>query len=104
MRALIQIIVCKSAHLSQPNIPDSTEYGRHMDGDRLVPTLMLKEAKPKMATKSSFCQCKKGRCLLGCSCARRNIRCANSCMCRAKPGLCARVAALAAISDDSDEE
>ena len=102
--ALIQIIVCKSAHLSQPNIPDPTEYGRHIDGNRLVPTMMLKEAKQKMATKSSFCQCKKRRCLRGCSCARRNIRCAVSCMCRAKPDLCARLAALAAISDDSDEE
>ena len=41
---------------------------------------------------------------LGCSCAERNIRCAVSCMCRAKPDKCGRIAEQTAISDDLDDD
>ena len=102
--ALIQIIISKSANLSPPDIPDPTEYGRYLENDKLIPTMMLKTAKPTLVTKSSFCQCKKGKCLRRCSIAKRNIRCTVSCMCRANPDECGRIAEQTAISDDSDDD
>ena len=40
LRAMLQIIVSNLSHLSQPDIPDPTEYRRHLEGKRLVPTMM----------------------------------------------------------------
>lgn len=104
LRALIQIIISKSAHLSEPEIPDPTEYGRYVEYERLIPTMMLKSAKPTIVEKSSFCKCKKGKCLRGCSCGNRKIRCTISCLCRANPDKCGRIAKLLAIREDSDDD
>ena len=32
----MQIIISKLAYLSEPNIPDPTEYGRHIDNDIIL--------------------------------------------------------------------
>ena len=43
-------IISKSAHLSQQNIPDPTEYVWHVTDDRLITTMVLKSAKPPVFT------------------------------------------------------
>ena len=104
LRAFIQDIISKSVHLSDQNIPDPTEYGRHVTNNRLIPTMMLKSAKPTVVSKSTFCKCKKGKCLRGCSCGNRNIHCTVSCICTANPDKCGRITRLLAIREDSDED
>ena len=46
LRAFMQIIITKSSSQSQHNIPDQTEYGRHVTNNRLIPSIMLKLANP----------------------------------------------------------
>ena len=99
LRAFKQVIISKSAHLSDQNIPDPTEYGRHVTNNRLIPAMMLKSAKPTVVSKSTFCKCKKGKCLRGCSCGNRNIRCTVSCIFTANPDKCGRIARLLAIRE-----
>ena len=81
----MQIIVSRSAHLFQPGIPDQTEYGRHIHSGRLIPNMVFKSAKLTLVKKSSFCKCKRGKCLRGFSYGKCNIRFTVSCICRANP-------------------
>ncbi|XP_060776579.1 uncharacterized protein LOC132886053 [Neoarius graeffei] len=90
-RALHQLAVCKRAHLVQPNHPAATEFGRQLVNGKLVPVMMLKEAKPSELKLSKYCNCKKSMCARGCSCARANVRCGIACLCTGDPNRCSRI-------------
>ena len=93
LKAFIQIIISKSAHLSQQHIPDPTEYGWHATNNRLIPTIILTSAKPTVVTiNPSSVSARKSKCLRSCSCSWR-----------ANPDKCWHTAKLLAIREDSDE-
>ena len=89
-RALHQLAVCKRAHLSQPTYPAATDFGREVVNGKLVPTLMLKEAKPAEFKHTRYCRCKKSMCARGCGCARANVKCVIACLCTGDPNKCLR--------------
>ena len=89
-RALHQLAVCKRAHLSQPTYPAATDFGREVVNGKLVPTLMLKEAKPAEFKHTRYCRCKKSMCARGCTCARANVKCVIACLCTGDPNKCLR--------------
>jgi len=46
LRALYQIIICKTARINNPNIPDPTAFGRKIQGSNFFTVMMHKRAKP----------------------------------------------------------
>ena len=104
LRTLMQVLVSKSSHLSNPAYPDPTKFGRHIVNGRLVPVLMHKSAKPVAAQKVVGCKCKQGRCLRGCGCTNRNGPCTVSCLCGGDPSRCGRAEKYLTIQDASSDE
>jgi len=104
LRTLMQISVNKASHLSNPEYPDPTQFGRHVVNGKLVPVLMLKSPKPTLAQKTVCCKCKQGRCLRGCSCAKKNVTCDVSCLCGGKPPQCGRAERSLLIQESSSDE
>lgn len=54
-RALHQLAIWKRAHLSQATYPVATDFGREVVNGKLVPTMMLKEAKPSEFKYTRYC-------------------------------------------------
>ncbi|KAG1680227.1 putative RNA polymerase II subunit B1 CTD phosphatase rpap2 [Nymphon striatum] len=72
LRSLCQICLYKQASLSNPVLLPPEEYGRIVDGDRLIPVMKSKPSKPS-AAKLKYCKCKKKpNCLRNCPCAKVN--------------------------------
>ena len=98
-RTLHQLAVCKRAHLSLPNYPPATDFGRELVNGKLVATMMLKDPKPAEFKRAKYCRCKKSMCARGCSCARANVKCVIACLCTADPNKCPRVEVTLEDSD-----
>ena len=78
LKAFIQIIISKSADLSQQHIPDPKEYGQHATHNRLISTMILTSPKPTVVTiNPPSVSARKSKCLHSCSC-----------ICRANPDEC----------------
>jgi len=90
-QTLHQLVVCKQAHMVQPNYPAASDFGRRLVIGKLVATMMLKEAKPSEFNHSKYCHCKKSMCAQGCSCARANVKCGIACLCTGDPNRCSRI-------------
>jgi len=84
--------VVKQAHLSEPVILASTDYGRELMNGKLVAKMMLKPPKP-LHSNAKYCNCLKGRCLRGCLCSNAKVKCAITCRCECEgdASKCARV-------------
>ena len=62
LRALYQLALYKTAHLSNPALPPAIEFGRFLINGSLCPLLMTIPAKPNIQQPVS-CKCKKSKCL-----------------------------------------
>ncbi|KAG1698140.1 Importin-9 [Nymphon striatum] len=70
LRNRCQICLYKQASFSNPVFLPPEEYGRIVDGDRLIPVMKSKPSKPS-AAKLKYCKCKKKpNCLRNCPCAK----------------------------------
>ena len=72
LRALYQLALYQTPHLSNPALPPATEFGRVLINGRLCPLLMTIPAKPNIQQPVS-CKCKKSKCLRSCSCTRAGV-------------------------------
>jgi hypothetical protein len=90
LRSLQQMVVVKQAHLSEPVILASTDYGRQLVNGKLVASMMLKPPKP-LHSNAKHCNCVKGRCLRGCPCSNAKVKCVIACRCEGDASKCARV-------------
>jgi len=90
LRSLQQMAVVKQAHLSEPVILASTDYGRELMNGTLVDKMMLKPPKP-LHSNAKYCNCLKGRCIRGCLCSNAKVKCVIACRCEGDASKCARV-------------
>ena len=92
LRGLYQLIIWKSAHLSDAKYPDVCLFGRKLSQNgflEVVPSTL--PAKPQAATSKKFCDCKKGRCLKNCPCEKAKVICFISCGCSGQVSKCGRL-------------
>ncbi|KAG1669339.1 Zinc finger protein 696 [Nymphon striatum] len=102
LRSLCQISLYKQASLSNPVLLPPEEYGRIVDGDRLIPVMKSKPSKPS-AAKLKYCKCKKKpNCLRNCPCAKAAVPCIIACACNGDREKCGRL--LTDHYDDDDDE
>lgn len=101
LRALYQLALYETAHLSNPALPPATEFGRVLIAGRLCPLLMTIPAKPNIQQPVS-CKCKKSKCLRSCSCTRAGVLCCVRCSCLGREPTCGRVTADIFSSDEDD--
>ena len=101
LRALYQLALYKTAHLSNPALPPATEFGRVLINGRLCPLLMTIPAKPNIQQPVS-CKCKKSKCLRSCSRARAGVLCFVRCSCLGRELTCGRATADISSSDEDD--
>ena len=101
LRALYQLALYKTAHLSNPTLPPATEFGRVLINGRLCPLLMTIQAKPNILQPVS-CKCKNSKCLRSCSCTRAGVLCCVRCSCLGREPTCGRVTADISSSDEDD--
>ena len=108
LRAFMQISISKSSHLSNPSYPNPTSLGRVIINGKLAPVLMCKPAKPSVVKhKTVSCNCKQGRCLRRCKCAKFKVSCVScaiSCLCGGSPSQCGRAEKCLPIQDNSSDE
>ncbi|KAG1674633.1 Ankyrin repeat domain-containing protein 27 [Nymphon striatum] len=96
-----QISLYKQASLSNPVLLPPEEYGRIVDGDRLIPVMKSKPSKPS-AAKLKYCKCKKKpNCLRNCPCAKAAVPCIIACACNGDRKKCGRL--LTDHYDDDDD-
>ncbi|KAG1710412.1 hypothetical protein GQR58_002697 [Nymphon striatum] len=98
LRSLCQISLYKQASLSNPVLLPPEEYGRIVDGDRLIPVMKSKPSKPS-AAKLKYCKCKKKP---NCPCAKAAVPCIIACACNGDREKCGRL--LTDHYDDDDDE
>ena len=80
LRAFYQLALYKTAYLSNPALPPTTEFGRvHING-RLCSSWMTVPAKPNIQQPVS-CKRKKSKCLRSCSCTTAGVLCCVRCSC-----------------------
>ncbi|KAG1714726.1 hypothetical protein GQR58_000964 [Nymphon striatum] len=104
LRSLCQICLYKQASLSNPVLLPPEEYGRIVDGDRLIPVMKSKPSKPS-AAKLKYCKCKKKpNCLRNCPCAKAAVPCIIACACNGDREKCERLLADHYDDDDDEEE
>ncbi|KAG1681872.1 CCR4-NOT transcription complex subunit 6 [Nymphon striatum] len=104
LRSLCQICLYKQASLSNPVLLPPEEYGRIVDGDRLIPVMKSKPSKPS-AAKLKYCKCKKKpNCLRNCPCAKTAVPCIIACACNGDREKCERLLADHYDDDDDDDE
>ncbi|KAG1713897.1 Protein O-mannose kinase [Nymphon striatum] len=102
LRSLCQISLYKQASLSNPVLLPPEEYGKIVDGDRLIPVMKSKPSKPS-AAKLKYCKCKKKpNCLKNCPCAKAAVPCIIACACNGDREKCGRL--LTDHYDDDDDE
>ncbi|KAG1660796.1 Heat shock protein [Nymphon striatum] len=102
LRSLCQISLYKQASLSNPVLLPPEEYGRIVDGDRLIPVMKSKPSKPS-AAKLKYCKCKKKpNCLRNCPCAKAAVPCIIAYACNGDREKCGRL--LTDHYDDDDDE
>ncbi|KAG1664223.1 hypothetical protein GQR58_019902 [Nymphon striatum] len=102
LRSLCQISLYKQASLSNPVLLPPEEYGRIVDGDRLIPVMKSKPSKPS-AAKLKYCKCKKKpNCLRNCPCAKAAVPCIIACACNGDREKCGRL--LTDHYDDDDDD
>ncbi|KAG1679024.1 Zinc finger protein 862 [Nymphon striatum] len=102
LRSVCQISLYKQASLSNPVLLPPEEYGRIVDGDRLIPVMKSKPSKPS-AAKLKYCKCKKKpNCLRNCPCAKAAVPCIIACACNGDREKCGRL--LTDHYDDDDDE
>ncbi|KAG1655757.1 hypothetical protein GQR58_024336 [Nymphon striatum] len=100
LRSLCQISLYKQASLSNPVLLPPEEYGRIVDGDRLIPVM---KSKPSSAAKLKYCKCKKKpNCLRNCPCAKAAVPCIIACACNGDREKCGRL--LTDHYDDDDDD
>ncbi|KAG1663251.1 hypothetical protein GQR58_020488 [Nymphon striatum] len=91
LRNLCQICLYKQASFSNPVLLPPEEYGRIVDGDRLIPVMKSKPSKPS-AAKLKYCKCKKKpNCLRNCPCAKAAVPCIIACACNGDREKCGRL-------------
>ncbi|KAG1652598.1 hypothetical protein GQR58_026208 [Nymphon striatum] len=104
LRSLCQICLYTQASLSNPVLLPPEEYGRIVDGDRLIPVMKSKPSKPS-AAKLKYCKCKKKpNCLRNCPCAKAAVPCIIACACNGDREKCGRLLADHYDDDDDDDE
>ncbi|KAG1708468.1 Ribosomal RNA processing protein 36 [Nymphon striatum] len=103
LRSLCQISLYKQASLSNPVLLPPEEYGRIVDGDRLIPVMKSKPSNPS-AAKLKYCKCKKKpNCLRNCPCAKAAVPCIIACACNGDREKCGRLLTDHYDDDDDDE-
>ncbi|KAG1686677.1 hypothetical protein GQR58_008639 [Nymphon striatum] len=91
LRNRCQICLYKQASFSNPVFLPPEEYGRIVDGDRLIPVMKSKPSKPS-AAKLKYCKCKKKpNCLRNCPCAKAAVPCIIACACNGDREKCGRL-------------
>ncbi|KAG1647996.1 hypothetical protein GQR58_030167 [Nymphon striatum] len=101
---IFHICLYKQASLSNPVLLPPEEYGRIVDGDRLIPVMKSKPSKPS-AAKLKYCKCKKKpNCLRNCPCAKAAVPCIIACACNGDREKCERLLADHYDDDDDEEE
>ncbi|KAG1686688.1 Cleavage stimulation factor subunit 3 [Nymphon striatum] len=104
LRSLCQICLYKQASLSNPVLLPPEEYGRIVDGDRLIPVMKSKPSKPS-AAKLKYCKCKKKpNCLRNCPCAKAAVPCIIACACNGDREKCGRLLTDHYDDDDDDDD
>ncbi|KAG1652811.1 Thrombospondin type-1 domain-containing protein 7A [Nymphon striatum] len=104
LRSLCQICLYKQASLSNPVLLPPEEYGRIVDGDRLIPFMKSKPSKPS-AAKLKYCKCKKKpNCLRNCPCAKAAVPCIIACACNGDREKCGRLLTDHYDDDDDDDD
>ena len=90
-RSVNQISIFKQAHLPNPTLLSPEEFGRHLQGDILVPTMKEKQSKPNSA-KLKLCKCKKSpKCFRNCPCSAAGVDCSIGCSCNGDVDQCSRL-------------
>ncbi|KAG1672873.1 hypothetical protein GQR58_015794 [Nymphon striatum] len=103
LRSLCQISLYKQASLSNPVLLPPKQYGRIVDGDRLIPVMKSKPSKPS-AAKLKYCKCKKKpNCLRNCPCAKAAVPCIIACACNGDREKCGRLL-TDHYDDDNDDD
>ena len=92
LRALYQLTLYKTAHLSNPALPPVTEFGQVLINGRLCPLLMTIPAKPNIQQPVS-CKCKKSKCSSCCFCIRAGVLCCVRCSCLGSVPTCGSLTA-----------
>ncbi|KAG1656182.1 Transmembrane and TPR repeat-containing protein 4 [Nymphon striatum] len=104
LRSLCQISLYKQVSLSNPVLLPPEEYGRIVDGDRLIPVMKSKPSKPS-AAKLKYCKCKKKpNCLRNCPCAKAAVPCIIACACNGDREKCGRLLTDHYDDDDDDDD
>ncbi|KAG1649605.1 hypothetical protein GQR58_028853 [Nymphon striatum] len=104
LRSLCQISLYKQASLSNPVLLPPEEYGRIVDGDRLIPVMKSKPSKPS-AAKLKYCKCKKKpNCLRNCPCAKAAVPCIIACACNGDREKGGRLLTDNYDDDDDDDD
>ncbi|KAG1664654.1 hypothetical protein GQR58_019710 [Nymphon striatum] len=104
LRSLCQICLYKQASLSNPVLLPPEEYGRIVDGDRLIPVMKSKPSKPS-AAKLKYCKCKKKpNCLRNCPCAKAAVPCIIACACNGDREKCGWLLTDHYDDDDDDDD
>ncbi|KAG1704021.1 hypothetical protein GQR58_004102 [Nymphon striatum] len=104
LRSLCQICLHKQASLSNPVLLPPEEYGRIVDGDRLIPVMKSKPSKPS-AAKLKYCKCKKKpNCLRNCPCAKAAVPCIIACACNGDREKCGGRLLTDHCDDDDDDD
>ncbi|KAG1649643.1 Solute carrier family 23 member 2 [Nymphon striatum] len=104
LRSLCQICLYKQASFSNPVLLPPEEYGRIVDGDRLIPVMKSKPPKPS-AAKLKYCKCKKKpNCLRNCPCAKAAVPCIIACACNGDREKCGRLLTDHYDDDDDDDD
>ena len=81
MRAWYQVTIWKKALEPLDEAPDPTSFGRHKEGDGLIPVWMTDDNLSENLAALTRCSCKTGCTRSACSCVASGVSCSSLCGC-----------------------
>ena len=83
LRSHYTSLVCKSAHLPSPILPDPKEFGwRWNSPEKSYESIMTKNLPaPESVIELCICKCKTGCTSLRCMCKKNSMLCTEMCLC-----------------------